>query len=1376
MRAAARIIGKVAFAVLAVVLLAIGGLWIFAQSASGGNLIRRIAVAQVNGRIAGRLQIDRLRFGGDRLMLGGVALEDPQGGVVARVGGLDLRFAPLALLRGRVQIDRLEIDRPELRLVSSARGSNLSRALASRQPPAAKAAPAPPARSSGPGLVIDVRQLALRDGTLSVRSGAPPVRVTDLDLDAAARYETGSQLARVDLRASATGARIEAHGGLDLGALRATPDGFQLRVRDVNLAQLVRDTPQSDLAVNLDAAGTDAALDLRFRAPGLSIDGHATYDGANVDARLGIDATDLAATARSLARCHLAPPLQLTGAGKVDVALRGPAARPRLEVAARVPHAVFQDYGVRDLKADLRVPRLDKPQEIQADLTATDVRLQDRHIAGLGVALHVVGPRVTANVRAVRPYPLTLAAHGFRLTPDAIRIDDLTLRYPGESWTLAGPTRLVLDGDRVELSSLDLRGRGQRVRADFSKTGATGHARVGLSHFDLGRLPRPLVPRAVAALGKVDLEADLRFSPSRLRGRVSARGVGTGVDADLDLPASWPPRDPQQRVHLDLTVPETDLGALANTLQTLTGAPVPLAPRGHASLSAHIEGRSANPHVQVALKARALTVAGQAMGNLDLSIDGQGERPIALKLQASGAAEGVLAGPATLTAQTTTSVRALLRQPLTGARAARLPFEAKLELQRIALGAAGKLSPQTKGLGGFAAIHATARGTPEHPEGSLALDLTGITARGVPATDGRVELALDERSLQANVRLLRQKKALLALTAHAGAGLSALRDRAAWPQIPIRVRAVVGPLAVTRRGLNGAGDAGSGQDELHGRLHVDMAIDGTLQAPRLLAHAQADQLRLDKADLGFARVEARYENQQARLTVTMASANGGKLSVGAGVKANLGLPDVLSQPPDLRRLAFDLTVKAQELDLRGFSGVSTTLPHAAGLLDADLQARGTLGDPVFSGRVECKKCELELYGIGSFREVHLALHADTNKFVLDELAAKSGAGHARVTATLARQGNQAGYELSGTVDATDMPVYQEGQPLATLTLNANLSGSTGGRHNAHATVDVHEAKIKLSDEDRKNLQPLKPPEDVVLVEDGRPIDRKQAQRQRALDVKLGRVPPPAPKPGQQASGTGSDWMWTSLTIVVNAPRKLWVTGHDAYLELGLAPNFRVRVTHTVEINGEVVVRRGRINALGRRFDLKADSTLDFGGPPDRPTLDATAQYQNTSENVTVLLTAKGPLEHLEISVSSPNRPDLNQSQLYALIITGHLDYGSSSGGSQTAGSMAASEASSLIAGVLAGGLQKTLSKRLPLDVLTIDAGNGGLTGTQFEAGRYITDRLYVGYVGRIGADPTRYQNKNAVHVEYQLGARWQFAGEYGDVGTGSADLMWKKSY
>jgi translocation and assembly module TamB len=480
-------------------------------------------------------------------------------------------------------------------------------------------------------------------------------------------------------------------------------------------------------------------------------------------------------------------------------------------------------------------------------------------------------------------------------------------------------------------------------------------------------------------------------------------------------------------------------------------------------------------------------------------------------------------------------------------------------------------------------------------------------------------------------------------------------------------------------------------------------------------------------------------------------------------------------------------VQAQKLDLRGLSGMTTTLRRAGGLFDADLNAHGSVRDPKFSGQAACHGCELELAGVGDFREIELAVHGDTDKIVLQELSARDGDGNGRITASLARKPGGDGYQLAGTVAVKELPAYSDGQVLAHVSLNATLSGNSGGRGGlAEAKVEVKDAHVKLSDEKRRKLQSLRTPDEVVIVDDGRPIDRAQAKKLKAAAQRLAPSLPPqqtaanekAANATNAAAGEGappSVLLWKRITIAVTAPDKLWVNGGGAALELGLAPRFRSVLARETHLHGEVIVRRGRVDALGRRFDLKADSSLQFEGAPDHPTLDATAQYQDNEDNVTVLVTAKGPIDHLTIGVSSPNRPDLTQSQLYTLIITGHLP--SSGGGSGGLGATAQNEAASLVAGVIAGSLQKTLAKHLPLDVLTIDTGGAqGVTGAQVEAGRYVTDRLYVGYVARPGADPTRYQNRNAAHLEYRLTARWQIAGEYGDVGTGSADLMWKKSY
>ena len=72
--------------------------------------------------------------------------------------------------------------------------------------------------------------------------------------------------------------------------------------------------------------------------------------------------------------------------------------------------------------------------------------------------------------------------------------------------------------------------------------------------------------------------------------------------------------------------------------------------------------------------------------------------------------------------------------------------------------------------------------------------------------------------------------------------------------------------------------------------------------------------------------------------------------------------------------------------------------------------------------------------------------------------------------------------------------------------------------------------------------------------------------------------------------------------------------------------------------------------------------MTWSGRPDRPEINVRAEHVNETEGITVLLTAKGPLDKMTVTVSSPNRPELSESQLYTLLITGHLQLGSGTGG------------------------------------------------------------------------------------------------------------------
>src|SRR5689334_4654444 len=72
-------------------------------------------------------------------------------------------------------------------------------------------------------------------------------------------------------------------------------------------------------------------------------------------------------------------------------------------------------------------------------------------------------------------------------------------------------------------------------------------------------------------------------------------------------------------------------------------------------------------------------------------------------------------------------------------------------------------------------------------------------------------------------------------------------------------------------------------------------------------------------------------------------------------------------------------------------------------------------------------------------------------------------------------------------------------------------------------------------------------------------------------------------------------------------------------------------------------------------------------------------------------------------------------------------------------------------GELASQAKKALAAKLPLDVLTIESGDEGLAGARLEVGKYLTDKLYLGYSGRLGSpqnqSTTRRENANSVRLE-----------------------------
>jgi len=1118
------------------------------------------------------------------------------------------------------------------------------------------------------------------------------------------------------------------------------------------------------------------------------------------------------------------------------VVASGTLLRPSLRANGQLADLSWQDYRLPALLLAVDVPDLRKPLASAVSLRMAELAIGVHRWRGVVVALKANGPRLDASLALAAPEAIRLTAGGvWNHAHSEVVLHRLTLVLPRVTWNLARRARLSLAEGRTRLLGLDLRAAGQQeLRLDLETRGRELAADLTVSALALKDLPQSWLPSQAELAGQVDADIHARgpiadpqvdarvtlargtighlrevafdttvhLADHRVSGQVALSALDASLAGHFDLPVGWPP-PARAMLNASLTASHLDLQRIATEIG-LAGksraAPIEVSAvrrmdlRGQGSLHLQVHGTGASPELTVDASVAQLQVNGLLFGDVSLNIDAASANPIAARIElrpTAGAAEGATRQTPGLAARLTNPDRASMG---TGFVAVRTGFtlgsliehspsrdrlmstamHVEIQVDDVPLAPLAALARFPERPLGTIALHGVLDGTPSVARGNLRLMASAVSSGGIPPTDLLADFQLGDHDQHADIRIIRRGATLLALQAQVGAPLFSFQRRSWWPGIPVELHAALGPLDFQRNGLSPESDRHQART-LQGRIHAQVDMTGTLGQPRLNARADATDIRMDDAPLGTGSASLTYADEKLRADVRLISENGGHLHAQGATTANLGFPAITRGVP-VQRLSLSGRLDAQDFDLAGFSGAMPGLRSVGGQLAAALHLAGTLDDPQLSGHLEWKHGQLTITGMGQYDDVHLLVRGDNDHVVLEELKADSGDGHARVTG---KGGHQvgSGYAINAEIALSKFPIYGQGQALATISLKASAQTQVTLRHVA-AKVSVKSARVELSDAKPKQLQPLARPADVILVEDGSPLNRAQERKLAAVSARLGlhpeqaasASPPQAASPSAVKIGSSTQ---PAVTVAMTAERDFWVRGKDANIELALQPGFHVEIGRRIRVFGQVLIKRGLVSALGQRFDLKEDSSLRFGGPADTPELDVTATYTDRQDNITVVVTLSGTPGHVQVAVSAPDRPDLTESELYTLIITGRLNFG---GNSTTGASTPTNRAASLLGGLLVGQLQTALSKRLPFDVLTIESGNT-LGAARIEAGSYVTRKLYVGYVSLLGPDdPSQPQNHNAVHLEYDLTSRWSFQGEYGDAKTGSADLMWTKHY
>jgi autotransporter translocation and assembly factor TamB len=767
---------------------------------------------------------------------------------------------------------------------------------------------------------------------------------------------------------------------------------------------------------------------------------------------------------------------------------------------------------------------------------------------------------------------------------------------------------------------------------------------------------------------------------------------------------------------------------------------------GELDAEAHVHGTWSAPELRAAIAVHHGQVGGCALGDVTLSAESRPGQAGTVTSQIRPPP-----GPAEKRCVEAADVLVRTQLPLGGPwtrQLMTLPSHVEVRLRGVDIGFLARLASKPGAYGGRVDVDAIVDGSLKAPSVNAELRAMGVYAVGVPPTDGTATLTLSEHDLSGHLRVDRRGSQLLAAEFGAKAPGSRFQPFAI-AGTSLRLHAEVGPVHFQRASLSIV-SAGNDSDTVRGTAKASIDVGGTLADPRATVHADINDLRLGNMSWGDAQADVTYGSGAVEAKISARDHNGGTLSLQSAMNVALGYPH-FTRPIAWAKQSIAGKIDAHAVDLSPLSAISPRWHDIAGKLESHLTWSGTVTDPMPAGSVEIQGGAVTVTDVGRYKNIHLSLQGDRQHVNLDQLKLTSGEG-AVILAANATHRSGGAYDVNGTLSIDKFPVYSDGQAVASVSSKATAKAEIGsGAFSAAVTIQA--ARVAMNDGKRKKLADASRPKDVVVLRDAQAVSSKASIR-----GEFGGTPMVTRQAGPSV-------------ILVSAPRNLWIDGKDAAVEIGLEPGFRIELSEPVRIYGDVVVKRGRIAVLGKRFDLKADSSLRFQGQVDTPELDITAQYVNEQEHVTVVATVKGLPKQLTTTLTATDRPDLTESQLYTLVLTGHL--GSAQGAASSASP--ASQAGSFLGGLMATELQNIVAKKLPFDVLTIEGGDT-MGAAKVEAGKYVTSDVYVGYVGRLGADPTLLENRNAVHLEYILGAHWSFQGEYGDAKAGSGDVVWTKHY
>jgi translocation and assembly module TamB len=550
--------------------------------------------------------------------------------------------------------------------------------------------------------------------------------------------------------------------------------------------------------------------------------------------------------------------------------------------------------------------------------------------------------------------------------------------------------------------------------------------------------------------------------------------------------------------------------------------------------------------------------------------------------------------------------------------------------------------------------------------------------------------------------------------------------------------------------------------EATGRLDLEATVEGSQRNPVMSGTATLRDVTVNGGDAPEVHAEFSYANRE--LTADAEMLHDGRVL--ATAEARLPLDLALTGDVEQRLLDGEIVVdvRADSLPIEAIPYATEHVEDARGRIAGNLSVRGTFEDPVLDGEVTVD--------LGSVRVVPLGVRFD------------SIAGSMTLAGTALTIDSLVAHSDGPIVISGEIDVAEPTEPVFDLVVTAENS----------RVVDREEVRMRL-DAELTITGPL-----AAIAVRGDAYARSGMMRIPALnELGSGQIV----NLDDPATYELSDTLFIAerdrlfprtrtfdnlqIDIGLTLDRDVWLRSTEANVEIYTPPDvgpLRVVMNGAdsdINLLGTINTDRGVYEFMSRRFNLTRGAVTFTGERELNPFIQLAAEHEVRlpgREAFQIRVVIGGTLQDFALSLESTAQPPISQTDLLSYVAFGRdassLLYqqgsgltGQGDGAGGLVGNVAGMAAQQLAAVALeaaASEIETEAMRELRLDVFRITPADlpaemftgsyiDVLRGTEIEAGRYISPRLFVAGQVRAGL------NRPGIRMEYWTpqGFQWQAA-------------------